>query len=513
MTSRKRHARKRLSVPSSTTPAVAVDVILRDGSTLRLRAPASRRRGRPHRVLRGALGAQPLPALPRRAPRRCGARRALPRSRPWSTAARSSASSPTTPARRRSSRSPSSRGCATRPSRRSRSPSPTSSRDAAPRHALLEQLAARAAEAGIESFVAEVLPENAPMLCGLPRRRLRGVAHARAAARSRCASRSRRPRSSAHASRSATTSPSPRRCEPFFAPATVAVIGASKRRGSIGGELFRNILAADFAGAAYPVNPAGEAVAGVRAYRAIEEIPDPVDLAVICVPGGRVLEAAEAALRKGVPALCVISAGFAEVGAEGAERQAAAARARARARRAARRPELPRHRRPRARAERDVRAARAARPAASRSRRRAARSGSRCSRRRRSAGSASRPSSRSATRPTSRRTTCSSGGRRTTETDVVLLYLESFGNPQQVRARRAPRRAAQADPRAEGRDVERRRARRELAHGGARRLGRRGRRAVPAAPACCARATSRSSSTSRRCSRASRSRRAAASPC
>ena len=89
----------------------------------------------------------------------------------------------------------------------------------------------------------------------------------------------------------------------------------------IGGELFRNIIEADFAGAAYPVNPAGEAVAGVRAYRTIEEIPDPVDLAVICVPGARVLAAAEEALRKGVPALCVISAGFAEVGSEGAARQ------------------------------------------------------------------------------------------------------------------------------------------------------------------------------------------------
>src|SRR5207253_2494378 len=108
---------------------------------------------------------------------------------------------------------------------------------------------------------------------------------------------------------------------PFFVPSSVAVIGASKRRGSIGGELFRNILAADFAGAAYPVNRDGEAVAGVRRYGAIDEIPDALDLAVICVPGNRVLQAADAALRKGVQALCVISAGFAEVGSEGAERQ------------------------------------------------------------------------------------------------------------------------------------------------------------------------------------------------
>ncbi len=108
---------------------------------------------------------------------------------------------------------------------------------------------------------------------------------------------------------------------PFFTPETVAVIGASRRRGSIGGELFRNILSADFRGAAYPVNRTGEAVAGVRGYRTIEEIPDTVDLAVVCVPGEHVIGAAEAALRKGVPALCVISAGFAELGVEGAERQ------------------------------------------------------------------------------------------------------------------------------------------------------------------------------------------------
>ena len=108
---------------------------------------------------------------------------------------------------------------------------------------------------------------------------------------------------------------------PFFQPASVAVVGASRRRGSIGGELFRNILAGDFTGAAYPVNVKGEPVAGVRAYAQIAEIPDDVDLAVICLPGERVLDAAEEALQKGVRALCVISAGFAEIGREGIERQ------------------------------------------------------------------------------------------------------------------------------------------------------------------------------------------------
>ena len=108
---------------------------------------------------------------------------------------------------------------------------------------------------------------------------------------------------------------------PFFEPRSVAVLGASPRRGTIAGELFRNILAGDFSGASYPVNRRGESVAGVRGYASIEDVPDAVDLAVVCVPAVDVLEAAESALRKGVRALIVISAGFAEVGADGAERQ------------------------------------------------------------------------------------------------------------------------------------------------------------------------------------------------
>jgi acetyl coenzyme A synthetase (ADP forming)-like protein len=108
---------------------------------------------------------------------------------------------------------------------------------------------------------------------------------------------------------------------PFFAPRTLAVVGASRRRGSIGGELFRNVLEADYEGVAYPINRNADPVAGVRAYASIDELPEPVDLAVICLPAGRVLEAAEGALRRGVRAICVISAGFAETGSEGRDRQ------------------------------------------------------------------------------------------------------------------------------------------------------------------------------------------------
>ena len=107
----------------------------------------------------------------------------------------------------------------------------------------------------------------------------------------------------------------------FLEPASLVVVGASARPGTIGGELFRNVIAAGFAGPAYPVNRSGEEVAGVPATESVQAIARAVELAVICVPAESVLAAAEDALQSGVRALCVISAGFAEVGAEGAERQ------------------------------------------------------------------------------------------------------------------------------------------------------------------------------------------------
>ena len=113
---------------------------------------------------------------------------------------------------------------------------------------------------------------------------------------------------------------------PFFEPRSVAVIGASRRRGTIGGEVFHNLLDYGFEGPVYPVNPAADVVQSVAAYASVEEIPGPVDLAVIVVPAAHVLEAAAGCARKGVRALVVISAGFAETGAEGRARQDALVR-------------------------------------------------------------------------------------------------------------------------------------------------------------------------------------------
>ncbi len=109
---------------------------------------------------------------------------------------------------------------------------------------------------------------------------------------------------------------------PFFRPRGVAVIGASRERGTIGGEIFHNLLAYGFNGPVYPVNPRAAVVQSVPAYASVEDIPGPVDLAVIAVPAAAVNAVAEACGRKGVRALVVISAGFAETGEEGRVRQA-----------------------------------------------------------------------------------------------------------------------------------------------------------------------------------------------
>jgi acetyl coenzyme A synthetase (ADP forming)-like protein len=186
---------------------------------------------------------------------------------------------------------------------------------------LVEQLASLAAEVGIERFVAEVLPTNLSMLRVFERvgfaitRELEGgvieVVFPVAATESYRASVDTRDHLGVVAS-----------LQPFFSPESVAVFGASPRPGTIGGLVFRNIVEGGFEGRAYPINRSGEEVAGAPGYRSLADVPGPVDLAIFCLPAAFVLEAAEDALARGVRALCVISAGFAEIGAEGAEREA-----------------------------------------------------------------------------------------------------------------------------------------------------------------------------------------------
>ena len=185
---------------------------------------------------------------------------------------------------------------------------------------LLEHIAAAARERGIVRFVADVLPENRRMskvfrdagykaeqrfedgvlmltLDLAPTETSREVMAAREhRAESRSIGR-------------------------LLSPRSVAVIGASRKEHSVGQTVLRNLLGGGFTGPVYPVHPTAGAVAGVRAYPAVSDVPGPVDLAVVAVPAAGVNDVVAQCAAKGVRGLVVLSAGFGEAGAEGRARQ------------------------------------------------------------------------------------------------------------------------------------------------------------------------------------------------
>ncbi|MGH9066114.1 MAG: GNAT family N-acetyltransferase [Acidimicrobiales bacterium] len=105
-------------------------------------------------------------------------------------------------------------------------------------------------------------------------------------------------------------------------PRSIAVIGASRQPNTISYEVFANLVGGGFSGSVYPVNPAAHSVAGVPAYRSIFALPEAVDLAVVVVPAPAVAGVVEECGRAGVKAVVVVSAGFAETGPQGRARQA-----------------------------------------------------------------------------------------------------------------------------------------------------------------------------------------------
>lgn len=108
---------------------------------------------------------------------------------------------------------------------------------------------------------------------------------------------------------------------PLLRPGTVAVIGAGKERGGVGHELFGNIIDGGFTGTVYPVHPDAGEVAGRRAYPSVADVPGPVDLAVVAVPPAAVLDVVDQCAAKGVRSMVVITAGFAEAGESGRRAQ------------------------------------------------------------------------------------------------------------------------------------------------------------------------------------------------
>ncbi|WP_367650235.1 GNAT family N-acetyltransferase [Nocardioides sp. zg-1230] len=185
---------------------------------------------------------------------------------------------------------------------------------------LLEHLAQAGRERGIEEFVAEVLPDNQAMIHTFkdagyqvkstfedgvmelvfridPTDTALGVMEQRE-----------------HRAEYASI-------ERFFSPRSVAIIGASRRQDTIGRALVRHLVLGNFTGRIHVVNPSADSVSGMPAWKSVGDIPGEVDVAIVAVPAESVQDVVLDCAAKGVHGLVVISSGFAETGEEGRMRQ------------------------------------------------------------------------------------------------------------------------------------------------------------------------------------------------
>ncbi|MFD3511690.1 GNAT family N-acetyltransferase [Streptomyces sp. NPDC058657] len=190
--------------------------------------------------------------------------------------------------------------------------------------ALLEHIGAVARERGIRRFVAEVLPANSKMIkvftdAGYQQQRsfedgvVRLEFDLEPTDRSLAVQRAREHRAEM------------RSVQRLLTPGSVAVVGAGRASGGVGRTVLRNLLAAGFTGRTYAVNaalpPDVTELDGAPAYRSVAEIGEAVDLAVLVVPAEKVPEAVTDCGESGVRGLIVLAAGYAESGGEGRERQ------------------------------------------------------------------------------------------------------------------------------------------------------------------------------------------------
>jgi acyl-CoA synthetase (NDP forming)/RimJ/RimL family protein N-acetyltransferase len=185
---------------------------------------------------------------------------------------------------------------------------------------LLEHLAQAGRERGVEEFVAEVLPDNQAMIHTFkdagyqvksafedgvmemvfridPTETAMGVMEQRE-----------------HRAEYASI-------ERFFSPRSVAIIGASRRQDTIGRALVRHLVLGNFTGRIHVVNPSADSVSGMPAWKSVADIPGEVDVAIVAVPAEAVQDVVLDCAAKGVHGLVVISSGFAETGEEGRMRQ------------------------------------------------------------------------------------------------------------------------------------------------------------------------------------------------
>jgi acetyltransferase len=124
-------------------------------------------------------------------------------------------------------------------------------------------------------------------------------------------------KNSAKKSRCASDDSDEKTLDCLFSPQSIAVVGTSRSKGSIGREILHNLVHYGFEGPVYPVNPKADFIHSMKAYPSVAAIPGPVDLAIIVVPKKFVLDTVINCGKKGVRGIVVISAGFKEIGEKG----------------------------------------------------------------------------------------------------------------------------------------------------------------------------------------------------
>ena len=186
---------------------------------------------------------------------------------------------------------------------------------------LLEHLVSIARERGLHAFTAEALAENTAMLtvfadAGLPaeRRASDGVVELTFPLPTGDADRGLESYLDSVAARESRADVASLRH--LLRPASVAVVGASRRRGTVGREILRNIVTGGFPGAVYPVNPRARSLEGLPCLASVADLPEQVDMAVVAVPAAAVAEVAEQCGRRGVRSLVVITSGLGPEGAD-----------------------------------------------------------------------------------------------------------------------------------------------------------------------------------------------------
>jgi acyl-CoA synthetase (NDP forming) len=184
----------------------------------------------------------------------------------------------------------------------------------------MAQLAARARDRGIQTFVAEVLPDNRRMLevfreSGFPME----ARHAPDDLRIELTTALTRETLELYEERERVAAAAAIRH--FLEPASIAVVGASRRPDSVGGQTLRNLLRCGFEGPVYAVNRRARRVQGLVAHRSVADLPELPELVVVATPADDVLSVSRDCALKGVKALLVLSGGFAEAGPDGERRQ------------------------------------------------------------------------------------------------------------------------------------------------------------------------------------------------